>query len=398
MGLKDGFQSGLTPAFYWRAALWSLCAVSLALLALLWLGGTDETEQALKGGRRLIIRLADGAIEGKTDAPPVPEGATASPTAETGTPTATQAASGTASATALREQSEITASETAQQAAAELALESGALKAAAIPLNPVKDALLEKIAIGNLPIIARDGTRPWRYYAKPFALKGTKPMIALVVTGLGQAKGVTQAALKLHENVSLSFSPYAKDATTWATSARAIGHEVLLDLPLEPTNYPAADPGPYGLLTSKSMGENAPRLHWVLSRMQGYIGLVTADNEAYSSNDEYWRPTLELLAARGLMLAMPHEPVRKETRTLLDESKIAYLLADTVVDEEMSESGIQMRLNGLEKIATKRGYAIGYAHAIPLSLAQLEAWIAALDERGFTLVPLSYVTALKFKK
>ncbi|NBO19915.1 MAG: divergent polysaccharide deacetylase family protein [Proteobacteria bacterium] len=223
-------------------------------------------------------------------------------------------------------------------------------------------------------------------------------MIAIVVTGLGQSRALTQAALKLPENTSLSFSPYAKDVATWATSARAIGHEVLLDLPLEPTNYPASDPGPYGLLTSKSMGENVPRLHWVLSRMQGYIGITTAPNESYTTRDEYLRPTLELLATRGLLLTLPHEPVRKETRALLDESKIAYMLADMVIDEELNETGIQTRLSALEKIAAKRGYAIGYAQAIPLSIKQLDAWMATMDERGYTLVPLSYVTALKFKK
>ncbi len=66
-------------------------------------------------------------------------------------------------------------------------------------------ALTEKtndrhIAAGH---VASDGTKPWRYYAKPFDRKGKTPMIAIIVTGLGQSKLVTEAAIKLPENVAL---------------------------------------------------------------------------------------------------------------------------------------------------------------------------------------------------
>lgn len=397
MSLKERLKIKLNPAFYWRAGLWLCCIAFVGLSVCLWLNASTETADALASSRRIIIRLSDGSFE-KIGNPEIAAeaaepGANATPTAEiqeTATETAnfTATETATASGTAVKPPAEITP-------APEAPVPSNT---AIVPLNPIKDTLREKLSVGTLPIIAPDGTKPWRYYAKPYALKGNHPMIAILVTGLGQNKSVTGSALKLPENISLSFSPYAKDAGTWSNAARATGHEVLLDIPMEPTNYPASDPGPHGLLVGKSAGENATHLQWLLGRTQGYTGFATAPNEAYSQNDTNFRLTLELLNVRGLMLAMPHEPVRTETRQILDDSKIAYTVADIVLDEELSSEAIQERLTALEKQATRRGYAVGYTRGMPLTILEIANWSATMEERGYTLVPVTYVTSLKFKQ
>ena len=76
-------------------------------------------------------------------------------------------------------------------------------------------------------------------------------MERVVVTGLGLATDVSETAIRtLPAAVSLSFTPYAKDLETWISLARSQGHEVLLDLPMEPTTFPNDDPGPRALITS----------------------------------------------------------------------------------------------------------------------------------------------------
>lgn len=396
MSLKDRLRSKLNPAFYWRASLWFFCACSLLLVIALWLNASGETADALASGRRIIIRLSDGAFEKQAgapeNAPETPEAEAApAPVAQTASPTASAAVDATATATK-------TPAAPMELAAAPPPEAPVPNSTAAVPLNPIKDSLREKLSVGILPIIASDGTKPWHYYAKPYALKGNHPMIAILVTGLGQNKNVTTAAIKLPENVSLSFSPYPKDVGTWSNAARATGHEVFLDLPLEPTNYPASDPGPHGLLVGKSPEENAIHLQWLLGRIQGYVGFVTPNNESYSQNEQNFKATMELINVRGLMLAMPHEPVRVETKQLMDDSKIPYTLADVVLDEDLSAEGIQERLTSLEKQATKRGFAVGYTRGIPLTIQELAQWTAKMEDRGYTLVPITYITSRKYKQ
>lgn len=395
MSLKDKLQIKLNPAFYWRMVFWLGCVTMLTMLGLLWLGATDETADANNSGRRLIIRLSDGSFE---KAPPADTNAETPQSAPTNGTVAT-----TASQTTTPSESPITATNTAtaqtaiQPPAEPLPEEPVPQSTATVPLNPINDKLREKISIGILPMIAADGTKPWRHYAKPYTLKDSRPMIAIVVTGLGQNKNITSNAIKLPENITLSFSTYAKDINTWNNAARAKGHETMLDLPLEPTNYPASDPGPQGLLIGNSGEENASRLRWNLAKAQAYIGFTLPTNESFSQNDSAFKAFLELANARGIMLALPHEPSRTETRQLLDNCKIAYTTADTILDEELSSEAIEANLTALEKIAAKRGYAVGYTRAIPLTMTELEKWATKLEENGYILVPLSYITSQKFK-
>src|SRR3546814_1479416 len=60
--------------------------------------------------------------------------------------------------------------------------------------------------------------------------------------------------------------------TTLFRSSR--GHEVLIDLPMEPTTFPNEDPGPQALLTGLTPQENLDRLDWVLGRGSAYVGVA----------------------------------------------------------------------------------------------------------------------------
>lgn len=60
----------------------------------------------------------------------------------------------------------------------------------------------------------------------------------------------------------------------WIEEARAAGHEVLLEVPMEPIGYPANDPGPRPLLTSLSAEANAKRIADVLPLAEMAVGLT----------------------------------------------------------------------------------------------------------------------------
>ncbi len=106
-----------------------------------------------------------------------------------------------------------------------------------------------------LPIIGADGKNPYQAYARPFTSNG-KPKVALVIGGLGlNAKATRQAIEQLPPEVTLSFVPYADGLQGWIDLARANGHEVLLEAPMEPKDYPDNDPGPYTLMTAATSAD-----------------------------------------------------------------------------------------------------------------------------------------------
>jgi len=273
------------------------------------------------------------------------------------------------------------------------------VKTPTAPLAGVNEALIEPSKSAKdelLPKIGADGIKPWRYYARHYAHKGHLPTIAVIVTGLGENKSATDMAMKLPANFSLSFSPYAKDLGIWINAARAAGHEALIDLPLEPGNFPAADPGPYGLLVGKGNDVNGTRLEWVMSRGQAYVGFLTPQNEVFTADAEGAKLLLDTAGKRGLMLVMGHEPGKTETGDLLNASQTAHATGDVLIDEELSATAIQARLLTLQKLAAKRGYAVGIAQAYPLTIQQLSAWVDQGAKDGFEVVPISFVVGLKF--
>ena len=134
-------------------------------------------------------------------------------------------------------------------------------------------ALIENSPQGPLPRIADDGRKPMAVYAAP-ATAG-KFRIAIVVSGLGiSAKSTTAALASLPAGVTLGFAPYAGDVQHWVSQARQFGHEVVLEVPMEPFDFPDSDPGPHTLRTGVDENSNLQRLTWTLSRFTGYAGVT----------------------------------------------------------------------------------------------------------------------------
>ncbi len=256
--------------------------------------------------------------------------------------------------------------------------------------------LSEKTEFGTLPVISDKGEKPWKYYSKTVSVKDKKPTIAIIVTGLGKNKSISELAMRLPEEVNLSFSPYAADLDSWMLAARTSGHEVLIDLPMEASNYPASDPGPLGLLVSKDQVENEIKIKKLMAHNAGFVGFLSPQNEILLENNELLKSLLQVLSGRGLLLAIGKTPSKSETKEIIEKGNTASIITDTLIDEELTESSIQARLSLLEQNAKQRGYAVGIAQGYPLTIKQLTQWAAKAKENGFTLVPVSFIISKRF--
>jgi hypothetical protein len=98
-----------------------------------------------------------------------------------------------------------------------------------------REDLVEKSRYGLLPRIGDDGTRPLEAYARPADAASGTARIAIVVGGIGIAGDTTDQALaRLPGAVTLAFAPYGSNLPQALARARAGGHEILLQIPLEP--------------------------------------------------------------------------------------------------------------------------------------------------------------------
>ena len=234
----------------------------------------------------------------------------------------------------------------------------------------------------TLPRVGPGGGKAMQAYAAGFDRSDLRPHVAVLMSGLGMSGPESEEAIRaLPAAVSLAFSPYAARPQPLLEAARARGHEVLLALPLEPTNYPINDAGNQALLARAAPEVNAARLEWVLSRFAGYVGATGAlgrlRGERFAASDQM-AGLLEELGRRGVFYVDP----RVEGG--------AGLRVDLVIDEPAVRTEIDARLARLEAMARDRGAALGLVGGTtPVVTERLAAWAATLSQRGFSLVPVS---------
>lgn len=244
---------------------------------------------------------------------------------------------------------------------------------------------------GILPKMADNGARALDFYARPFDtdMIGVA-RIAIVVGGLGLSEAGTTLALdKLPADVTLAFAPYGGNLKDWEARARQDGHELLLQVPLEPFDYPDNDPGPHTLLVDMAHQQNVDRLHWLMSRITNYVGIVNEMGSRFSATPAAMQPVLEEIGRRGLMYLDDGSSSRSVAASLANTTGTPFLRADLQLDRNPSRDEIDARLLELEAVARSKGFAVGYASALPVSIDRISQWAKNLEARGLLLVPLS---------
>lgn len=251
-------------------------------------------------------------------------------------------------------------------------------------------SLLENSRYGALPIIGPGGLRPSKAYAARSDAPANAPSVAIVVTGLGiGAARTADAIMKLPGAVTLAFTPYGADPSSAISRARAQGHEVLMQIPMEPFDYPDNDPGPQTLLAAATADQNTERLHFHMSRFQGYVGLANFMGARFSTVESALKPVMQEAARRGLIYFDDGSTQRSITRQVAEGLTVPYATADLSIDAVPSTIEIDKALGKLEALAKQRGVAIGVATGLPASIDRIAAWAKALESRGIALVPLT---------
>ncbi|TVR10223.1 MAG: divergent polysaccharide deacetylase family protein [Salinarimonadaceae bacterium] len=252
--------------------------------------------------------------------------------------------------------------------------------------------LLERSRFGLLPRIGTDGRRASSAYARPTpAGAASHPArVAILITGLGVSLSATNDAIaRLPPEATLAFAPYGGDLDRLVERARAAGHEVMLQAPMEPFDYPNSDPGPHTLTVSAQSSANVEKLRWVMGRFAGYTGIVNFMGARFTADRSALRPILDEIAGRGLAIVDDGASPRS---LILHEAQAAgapAARADVVLDAVPRAEAIDAMLAQLEEQARRTGFAIGSASALPVSVERIARWAQEAGGRGLLLVPVS---------
>ena len=249
--------------------------------------------------------------------------------------------------------------------------------------------LLEKSPFGRLPIRAEDGRRAVDVYARPWSgARGTR--IAIVVGGLGLSQTGTQHAIRtLPEEITLAFAASGNSLQRWLQEARRSGHEVVLQVPFEPFNYPQTDPGPHTLVVEDGTKQNLEDLHWAMARITNYTGIMNFMGGRFLADPDATEPIMRDLARRGVLFLDDGTSARSVTGPLASAVGVPHAAADMVVDVSTDHGDILKRLDDVERIARRNGSAIAVASAFDTSVNAIAAWANEAKARGIEIVAVS---------
>lgn len=252
-------------------------------------------------------------------------------------------------------------------------------------------SLIEESPFGPLPVRAADGRRPFDVYARPWS--GTRgARVAIIIGGIGVSQTGTQEAVEtLPPEVTLAFASSGNSLDRWMQAARRKGHEIVLQLPLEPFDYPNVNPGRDTLTVGAEPAENRDRLYRLLSRITNYTGVINYMGARFVADRAAMEPFLGELGERGLMYVDDGSAARSLAPELAAKNRVPFAVGDMIIDADRDRSEILNRLDELERTARAQGYAVGIGSAFDTTVDAVTGWIAEARRRGIEIVPISAV-------
>jgi polysaccharide deacetylase 2 family uncharacterized protein YibQ len=216
--------------------------------------------------------------------------------------------------------------------------------------------------------------------------------IALLLVDVGDDSADRRALLSRPEPFAVGVPALGSGRSALLKAARAGGHQVVLQVPMEPENYPRINPGPGTLLVSMPASRIERELHAELSGA-GEIAAVSNFMGSFASQDEPFMTAFYRELRRSSKSFLHVQPVpRAVCREVAAQVGVAYDEPDAFLDREARESGpraLERAWKSIRERAGRRGQAIVVLRVTPVSRAWLERALAPKALAGATLVPIS---------
>lgn len=254
--------------------------------------------------------------------------------------------------------------------------------------------LSERGATGIIPKRARDGLRAMDVYSRQPDTEGNFGVarVVIIIGGVGISQTSTQQAIqKLHPNITLAFAPYGNSLKRWMQDARKKGHELLLQVPMEPLDYPQNNPGAHTLKADANLQENIANLHWSMSRITNYVGIMNYLGNKLLAQPASLAPIFAEISKRGLLFVEDGSVKNSLAQGVAIKELVPYARGTILLDNIRSRSSIADKLRQLAEQAKRTGYAIGVGNAFPDTIDLVAQFAEQAKKNGIELTPVSAI-------
>lgn len=231
-------------------------------------------------------------------------------------------------------------------------------------------------------------------YVPPVVAKGRSGRIVIIIDDMGMNRTNSHAAIDLPNPLTLAFLPYAPKLSEITGRARKKGHELMIHVPMEPMSS-KIDPGPMAL--KDGMTEEVLRLNLskIFQSFDGYAGINNHMGSKLTQDENAMRVVMKHLVDQDLFFVDSKTSAQSVAGDMAAAHGLRYAQRDVFLDHEDTPEFVAHALRNLERIAYRRGIAIGIGHPKKNTIDALKRWIPTLKDKNLTLVPVSKVVKRK---
>jgi len=221
-----------------------------------------------------------------------------------------------------------------------------------------------------------------------------KCRLALIIEDYGSDRTASRRFADLPATFTAAVRPNIPGAQAAAKEAVQAGMEVLLDLPMEPKEYPTRNPGDNAILVDLSGREIRNRVARALDTVGPVHGVKTYMGGLAVEDRDVMRAVLEELRDRRLYFIDATQSPYTAVSDLGQELGVETLLVSSIaeVDEgRTSASTIAIRFQDLLRRCQAKGYAVGIIHAKPETHQVLVRLLPKMAQDGIAVMSLTEV-------
>lgn len=198
------------------------------------------------------------------------------------------------------------------------------------------------------------------------------PRLAIVIDDMGYQPQLDAELLHLNLNLSFAFLPYGPHTGEEAPVAGRLGRDVLLHLPMEPTDR-REDPGPGALTLAMGAAERAEVVTRDLAQVPLAVGINNHMGSRFTGDRAAMRDFLALVRDRHLFFLDSLTGRDSLGYSLAREMGVKSCRRQVFLDNDQNLDQIASRIRELLAAAERQGQAVGIGHPHPQTLAALRA-------------------------
>jgi len=215
---------------------------------------------------------------------------------------------------------------------------------------------------------------------EPRSIHAAARQIAIVIDDFGNGMKGTDEMMHLPIKLTVAIMPFLPSTKKDAEMAHALGHDVIVHMPMEPIRGRASWLGPGAILTSLTDDEVRRRVEVAVDDVPHAIGMNNHMGSRVTADERVMRIVLQVCKERGLFFLDSRTSWRTVVPKVAKELGVPLLQNDVFLDDVNTRRHVSKQLSAVRKELKKRTACVVIGHVGPTGLTTSDELRHAIPE------------------